>query len=47
MKKKRMTVDIPNIKHTEIKTLAASLGITITELVDKAVMDYIKRLKKK
>lgn len=45
--KKRIAVDMSQIKHAEIKSLSSSLGMSIKDFVDKAITDFIKKLKKK
>lgn len=45
VKKKKLVIDISEVKHTEIKTLASSMGISIKEFVDEAIKRYIEYLK--
>lgn len=47
MKKKRMTIDMPEKKHIEIKILASSRGQCIREFVDEALSDFINKLRRK
>jgi len=46
MKKKRIAADLTPVKHQEIKILASSLGMSIKDFVDKAILEFIKKLKK-
>lgn len=47
MKKKRIALDLPPVKHQEIKTLASSLGMTIKDFTEQAIVEFIKKLKKR
>ncbi len=43
--KKRLTIELPQQKHKEIKLAAASLGISMKEFIDRSIEFYIKNLK--
>jgi len=43
---KRIALDLPEHKHTEIKIAASALGITIKAFVEKALYAYSKMLNK-
>lgn len=43
--KKRLVVELPIEKHTEIKTAASNLGLTIKDFIDKAIRAYIDKLR--
>lgn len=45
--KKRLTIELHPIKHAEIKSAAAYLGISIREFIDQAVMSYVESMKGK
>lgn len=44
--KKRLSIDLPIQKHTEVKLAATALGMSIKEFIDIAIKDMIDREKK-
>jgi len=44
---KRLAINIPIEKHIEIKTAAASYGLTIKEFIEDALYSYSKILKQR
>ncbi len=43
---KRLTVDLPNELHTNLKVLSAMLGKDMSDLVRQMIKDYLKKAKK-
>ena len=41
----RMTIDIPQKSHKQLKTLSAVLGKSIREIVTESIEDYLHRVK--
>ncbi len=43
---KRLTVDLPDELHTNLKVLSAMLGKDMSDLVREMIKDYLKKSKK-
>ena len=44
--KKRLTIEISETNHRDVKSHAAFLGITIKEFIEKLIKDYAKYRRK-
>lgn len=41
-KRKRLIVEIPNALHFQFKTLCANLGVAMSDVMERAVLDYVQ-----